>query len=314
MQTLFISSEEIPEEFLDETDVDSCFYHNIFDTSQSQHRIVRISKGSNKKSFAIKLFQFCDWKTQQRYILQEEVNISKRKLTCLVDSLRNFLKTFDKACKCIQILLSKPKVEIGSTKSKDNLFAHHYNDIIEHPNRQILLSFRFGNNNPCVFSLKKFELHGNQFILTEIVNLNHRDFQYLYKNRYYVANKWVWKNREQLQGVAHSPLIVALTIALIFSLGTCHGQIQSVQVDYACTKRLFNLSAEAIVNARNVGLCARCALFILEIKQISFSCRLVKGFTFLKRAQNQFKMLLEMSIVLASIVPTERNAKLLEVM
>ena len=41
---------------------------------------------------------------------------------------------------------------------------------------------------------------------------------------------------------------------------------------------------------------------------------LVKGFTFLKRAQNQFKMLLEMSIGLASTVPTERNANLLVVM
>ena len=186
---LYSFHEEIPEEFLDETDVDSYFCHNIFDISQSQHRIVRVTRGSNKKSFAIKLFQFCDLKTQQRYILQEEVNISKRELTCLVDNLRDFLKTFDQASKCIQIPLPKPKVEIGSTKSKDNLFAHHYNDIIEHPNRQIRLSFRFANNNSCVFSLKKFELHGNQFILTEIVNLNHREIHPLYKNRYYVANK-----------------------------------------------------------------------------------------------------------------------------
>ena len=183
--------EEIPEEFLVKTDVDSYFYHNIFDISQSQHPIVRVSRGSNKKPFAIKLFQFCDLKTQQSYILQEEVNISKRELTCLVDNLRDFLKTFDQASKCIQIPLPKPKVEIGSTKSKDNLFAHHYNDIIEHPNRQIRLSFRFGNNNSCVFSLKKFELHCNQFILTEIVNLNHREIHHLYKNRYYVANKCV---------------------------------------------------------------------------------------------------------------------------
>ena len=51
-----------------------------------------------------------------------------------------------------------------------------------------------------------------------------------------------------------------------------------------------------------------------NIKQIPFSCRLVKGITFLKRAQNQFKMLSEMCIVMASIVPTERNANLLEVM
>ena len=115
---------------------------------------------------------------------------SKRELTCLVDNLRDFLETFDQASKCIQIPLPKPKVEIGSTKSKDNLFVHHYNDIIEHPKRQIRLSFRFGNKNSCVFSLKKFELHGNQFILSEIVNLKHRENHQLNKNRYYVANKF----------------------------------------------------------------------------------------------------------------------------
>ena len=46
-----------------------------------------------------------------------------------------------------------------------------------------------------------------------------------------------------------------MTIALLFSLGTCHVLIQSVQVDFACTKRLFNLSAEAIINARNASVC-----------------------------------------------------------
>ena len=117
------------------------------------------------------------------------MTISKKELTCLVDNLRDFLKTFDQANKGIQIPLPKPKVGIGSTKSKDNLFANHYNDIIEHPNRQIRLSFRFGNNNSCVFSLKKFELDGNQFILTEIVNLNHREIHHLFQTRYYVANK-----------------------------------------------------------------------------------------------------------------------------
>ena len=189
---LYSSYEEIPDELLEETDVDSCLYQNVFDISQSQHRLVLVSRGSNKKSFAVKLFQFCDLKTQQRNILQEEVNISKRDFTSLADSLRVFLKTFDKPSKCIQSPLSKPKVEIGSTKSIDNLFAHYYNDIIEHPNRQIRLSFRFGNNNSCVFTLKKFELHGNHFIhfiLTEIVNINYREIRHLYKNRYYVANK-----------------------------------------------------------------------------------------------------------------------------
>ena len=153
MQFLFFYK-EVPEEFLDETDVYTYFYHNIFDVSQLQYRTTRVSKGSNKNSLAIKLLHFCDFKTQQRYILQEEVNISKRELTSLDDSLRDFPKTFDNTSKCIQMTQSKPKVEIGSTKSKGNLFAHYYNDIIDHPNRQISLSFRFGNNNSCVFWFK----------------------------------------------------------------------------------------------------------------------------------------------------------------
>ena len=183
---LYSIYEEIPEEFLDETDVDR---NVVFDISQSQHRIVRVSRGSTKKSFAINLFQFCYLKTQQRYILQEEVKISKRELTCLVDNLRLFLKTFDQTSRRIKFPPTKPKVEIGSTKSKDKLFAHYYNDIIERPKRQSRVSIRFGKNNSCVFSLKKFELHGNQIILTENVNLDHREIHHLYKNRYYVANK-----------------------------------------------------------------------------------------------------------------------------
>ena len=71
-------------------------------------------------------------------------------------------------------------------------------------------------------------------------------------------------------------------------------------------KKLFNLSAEAIINVPNERLCFRCAMFLLEIKQIPFSCRLGNGFTFLKRVQNQFKLLLQMSIVLAKIVSTEK--------
>ena len=117
------------------------------------------------------------------------MNISKRELNSLVNSLRYFLKTFDKASKCLRIPLSKPKIEIGPTKSKDNLFAQYYDDIIEHPNIQIRLSLRSGSNNSCVFSIKEFKLHGNQFILTEIVNLNHHEIHHLHKNRYYVADK-----------------------------------------------------------------------------------------------------------------------------
>ena len=43
---LFSFYEEIPEEFLDQTDKDSYFNQNIFDISQSKHRRVRVSRGS----------------------------------------------------------------------------------------------------------------------------------------------------------------------------------------------------------------------------------------------------------------------------
>ena len=62
-------------------------------------------------------------------------------------------------------------------------------DIVEHLNRQIRLSFRFEKNKTCVFSIKKFEQYGDQFILTEIVNLSYREIKHLYKNRFFVACK-----------------------------------------------------------------------------------------------------------------------------
>ena len=114
---LYSFYEEILEEFLDETDVDSYFYHDIFDSSESQHRIVRVSRGSNKKTFAIKLFRFCDIKTQQRYFLQEEVKTSKGEITCLVDSLRDFFKTFNHASKCIPYRSPNLRLDLQSQKT-----------------------------------------------------------------------------------------------------------------------------------------------------------------------------------------------------
>ena len=184
MCKLYSLYEEIPEEFFDETDVDSYFYHNILDISQSHNRKVRVNEGSNKKSFAIKVFQFCYSKLQQRFIFKEEVIISKNDMESLLDSLGEFLKAFDQANKVSQIPLPKPKFEIGFTKAKDELFSHCYKDIVEHLNRQIRISFRFEKNNTCVFSIKKFEHYGDQFFLTEVVNLGYREIKHLYKNRF----------------------------------------------------------------------------------------------------------------------------------
>ena len=67
----------------------------------------------------------------------------------------------------------------------------------------------------------------------------------------------------------------------------------------------------AFISVRNRRLCARCAITFLKIKQIPFSCRLAKRFTFL-RVQKQFNMLLKLSIFLASTVSTDTKTEPLD--
>ena len=51
---------------LDETDVDSYFYLNILDSALIDQGIVRVSKDSNKKILAFKLFHFCNLKNHEK--------------------------------------------------------------------------------------------------------------------------------------------------------------------------------------------------------------------------------------------------------
>ena len=75
-----------------------------------------------------------------------------------MNTLRQFLKQYDKAVKFQAVHpLPIPKQEIAFTLLKDEIFAHHYQDIKEHYNRQIGLSFRFERNKECCFSIKKFQ-------------------------------------------------------------------------------------------------------------------------------------------------------------
>ena len=129
------------------------------------------------------------FKVTAAIILKEEVSIFKKEIESLLDSLGEFLKAFDRANKVSQIPLPKPNNEIRFTKAKDELFSHCYKDIVEHLNRQIRLSFWFEKNKSRVFSIKKFEQYGDQFILTEVVNLSYREIKHLYKKRFFVAYK-----------------------------------------------------------------------------------------------------------------------------
>ena len=120
---LYSVYEDKPKGLLNETDVDSYFYHNILDISQSHHRVVRVSKRSNKKSFAFKVFHFCDSKLQQRFILKKQVSISRKEIESLLDSLVEFLKAFDQANKVSQIPLPNPKFESNDSSNAKEIMV-----------------------------------------------------------------------------------------------------------------------------------------------------------------------------------------------
>ena len=130
------------------------------------------------------------------------MSISKKEIESLLESLSEFLKAFDQANKVSQIPLPKPKFEIGFTKAKDELFTHCYKDIVERLKRQIRLSFRFEKNKTCVFSIKKFEQYGDQFNLSEVLNLSFREIKHLYKNRFFVAHKYdIFQSNDNLKRI-----------------------------------------------------------------------------------------------------------------
>ena len=113
--------EEKPEDFLDETGIDS-FLTTIFLTSPSPIEIYVLAKVPTGSILHSSCSTFCNLKPQQRYILQDEVIISKIKPSSLSDTLRDLLESIDKASMCLQIPLTKFKIEIESTKSKNNFF------------------------------------------------------------------------------------------------------------------------------------------------------------------------------------------------
>ena len=69
------------------------FLSTMFLTSLSHSttkKVLSEAPGSNKKSSTVKLFKFRALKTQQRLMLQEELNIPETEFSSFVDSLRKF--------------------------------------------------------------------------------------------------------------------------------------------------------------------------------------------------------------------------------
>ena len=190
LSKLYAIYEEVPENFWTKPTLIIIFTTISWTLPWSIIELFELAKVPTR-NFAFKLFQFCDLKNQQRFILEEEVSVSLKELAAILNTLRQFLKQYDKAVKFPLYPLPKPKQEIGFTLFKDELFAHYFQDIKEHCNRQIRLSFRFERNKECCFSIKKFQIVGEQNVLTEIINLRHCEVYSLYKNRsLYCVKVW----------------------------------------------------------------------------------------------------------------------------
>ena len=181
MQTIFLLLRNI-RGVLDGTEIESYFYHNIFDISQSQHRIVRVSKGSNKKSFTFKLFSFCDLKTKQPYILQDEVSICKRELISLIDSLRDFFKLLITLASVYKIPLPSPnlRLELQSQRKTSLLITIRISLNIQID--EIVDRFDLRMANLESFPSKIWTTR-QSYCSDIIANLNHREIHYLYLNR-----------------------------------------------------------------------------------------------------------------------------------
>ena len=73
LSKLYISYEEVPEIFLDETDVDSYFYLKNLDIAMIDNRIVRVTRGSNKKILLSNYFSsFATWKSNKSSLLKRK--------------------------------------------------------------------------------------------------------------------------------------------------------------------------------------------------------------------------------------------------
>ena len=142
--------------FLAETDVDSYLYYIILAISLFHHRIVRVSKASNKKSFASKVFHFCDSKLQQRFILKKEVSVSKKQSESLLDKLAEFLKAFDQVNKYRRFRYPKQTCDWTSESKMRTVqsLLQRYSWAIE---QTYSIMVPVWKENTCVFFIKNFE-------------------------------------------------------------------------------------------------------------------------------------------------------------
>ena len=177
----------------------------------------------------------------------------------MVDSLRNYLKTTDKASKCLQIQLSKPRDEIGSTKSVDIFFAQYYKDIIERQYRQILYRSFLETTILASFQSKSLKNTAINLYLKKLSTLLIAKFT-IFKRTDITLQKIVKFLRVITMCSAFTPACEydKSTIKFIGNVFCPKSMCSDV---LWCTEKLFNLFKEATINVLIVRPRVRCAKF-----------------------------------------------------
>ena len=211
-----------------------------------------------------------------------------------------------------QIPLPKPESENSFTKAKDELFSHCYQDIVEHLKRQIPSSFPFEKNKTCVFSskflnftvIKSFLQMLSTWVTAKSNDSTRIDFLLL-TSVTFSRTITMCSPFSPACGYDNSPIIL---IVDVYCPNTkCSGKL-------CLHKKTFQSLG------RSVCLFLHCAC-VCQLRNIpsedqtnSFFLSFGQGVYIFEESPKSIKMLLEMYIVLASFVPTERNASVLEVM
>ena len=121
------------------------------------------------------VFRFLRFEGKAAFSPVSEINISEKELCSSLRELLDILKRFYQADKTTKLRLPKPENDIGYTESQTKVLSHCIKQIIELLNTQMRLSHQFQNFQTCIFSREKFVLQVDQFKLTEIFNIFHRD-------------------------------------------------------------------------------------------------------------------------------------------
>ena len=212
------------------------------------------------------MLQFFDMKTQKRHILLDEVNVSKRKLASLIDSLENFLIKFNKASKFTQIQL--PNLKLKSQKQNQKTISLLIN-IETSMTIQIDHFFYLSNSETTAFASFLSRSFNNTVIssyLQKMWAITVAKFTTSGRTGW----KQVWRTWKQWRCVVQSPLLVGMTIPKLNLLGAWIVWIQCVLIDFASTKRLSSLLKKVTINVFIACQRVKCSIIPLETNHFVF--------------------------------------------